>query len=1127
MKTVRKVVSAFLSVLIVVLTSAACLVPAVAEDLAGTCGDQVTWSFDETCGQLTISGTGPMKEYALMGVPYFHLMNRVQSLVVTEGVTSLSYAAFYFFQSMTSVQIAQSVTSIKASAFMNCSGLTSITIPGRIDFLQPSIFQGCTNLQTIKIPRVQNISSDAFVGCTGLKTVMLGSGLIQINAGTFPIDGPALTDVYYTGDQYQWRDIFIADRNGRLNEATKHYNASSYDITVSASSAEGGSAVANDITYLDNETVTLQAFPKSGYVFKGWYCGDSLCSTELTYSFQADAAPGHELVARFEKKQVYTVMAAAVPSTYGSVLDEDDASFSQGRFEEGQQVTLFALPNYGYKFDGWYVDGVKVCENQFYTFTVERETTLYAQFSEKKYTVSVSFEPSDCHAIVGGGGKYQQGTQATVTTHLLALYADAYRFYGWTDENSRIISEDMDYTFTVTKDVSLTAMYVKAMYDVSVVSAGNGSVDVGGYTGGFFEYDESVTVTAVPDAGYKLTGWFDEDGRCLSSSDSYTFTVRGDTVLTARFEKLNRYTVTLFCEFFEGSSYYTGEDNHDYGYVYGGGNYDYGDSVTVRAEPKAGFRFLFWCYENQYGTEVFLTRDAEYTFRIAEDLYVIGKNVYNLYAVFEPIEYYIYLTGMNFAERNWAVREYSYSDENATSGDGRYLYGESVTVTAVPDEHFYFEGWYRINWNLNWNIDSVDLVSNSPSYTFTVTDSDELYAFFYPIEYFVRVTTDESYCGTVSGDGGYSYGETAVVTAEPAEGCSFVGWFDTASGEKVSDDPVYEFTVTGDIRLRAEFRVDTCRITFDYNASSGYAMTTTQGIVDDKFRPGETADVTAVAYDGWHFVGWYEGTEKISDDVDYSFTVTRNITLTAVFESDTVQCTITALAAEGGTASGSGTYPQGALVTLTAVPAPGYAFAGWWYEDETYSIEVTDKAVYTFFLNGTYTLTAKFAPNGEKPWRFDPNSTLHIHETYNGVQFVTGLDPDDPWVSDYVETTGGWSFDVELNDCGCESTGAVLNIYNADGDLVESYAIVMFGDADGNSLIDGEDVMLIKDVVYGKVSFDWRNFDETDDFPQTYCADVNHDYTVDGQDVMMLKDSIGFLKPCNQNWDTDTDPLRL
>ena len=172
-------------------------------------------------------------------------------------------------------------------------------------------------------------------------------------------------------------------------------------------------------------------------------------------------------------------------------------------------------------------------------------------------------------------------------------------------------------------------------------------------------------------------------------------------------------------------------------------------------------------------------------------------------------------------------------------------------------------------------------------------------------------------------------------------------------------------------------------------------------------------------------------------------------------------------------------------------------------------------------VGGTVTVPA----SEEGGWRFSEDSTLHLHETYNGIQFVTGLDPDDPWVSDYVETTGGWTFDIEMNDRGCESTGAVLNIYNADGDLVESYVIVMFGDADGNSLIDGEDVMLIKDAVYGKGDFNWKNFDETDDYPQTYCSDINHDYTVDGQDVMMLKDCIGFFRPCNQNWNTDTDSL--
>ena len=145
-------------------------------------------------------------------------------------------------------------------------------------------------------------------------------------------------------------------------------------------------------------------------------------------------------------------------------------------------------------------------------------------------------------------------------------------------------------------------------------------------------------------------------------------------------------------------------------------------------------------------------------------------------------------------------------------------------------------------------------------------------------------------------------------------------------------------------------------------------------------------------------------------------------------------------------------------------------------------------------VSGSVTVTQAAEEGG---WRFSEDSTLHLIESVNEIQFVTGVDVDDPWVSSYVETTGGWRAEVEPNTHDCESTGAVLKIYDADDELVESYVIIVFGDADGNAVIDGEDVMLIKDVVNRMGNVEWMNYNDTDEFPQSFASDIDHNYTVD------------------------------
>ena len=61
------------------------------------------------------------------------------------------------------------------------------------------------------------------------------------------------------------------------------------------------------------------------------------------------------------------------------------------------------------------------------------------------------------------------------------------------------------------------------------------------------------------------------------------------------------------------------------------------------------------------------------------------------------------------------------------------------------------------------------------------------------------------------------------------------------------------------------------------------------------------------------------------------------------------------LAAENGTVTGAGTYPQGTAVTLTATANEGYYFVQW--------SDGTTDATYTFTLTQDTTLTAEFAAN--------------------------------------------------------------------------------------------------------------------------------------------------------------------
>ncbi len=75
----------------------------------------------------------------------------IKDLIIPNGVTSISDAAFEYCEGLTSVEISNSVTTIGKYAFRDCSGLTSITIPNSVTGISWAAFYNCDNLQKVII----------------------------------------------------------------------------------------------------------------------------------------------------------------------------------------------------------------------------------------------------------------------------------------------------------------------------------------------------------------------------------------------------------------------------------------------------------------------------------------------------------------------------------------------------------------------------------------------------------------------------------------------------------------------------------------------------------------------------------------------------------------------------------------------------------------------------------------------------------------------------------------------------------------------------------------------------------------------------------------------------------------
>ena len=138
----------------------------VVADESGSCGTGVTYSYTKRSGTLTIRGSGKMSNYGVASdVPWYSYRDRLKSLIIEDGVTSIGSYAFAECTRLTSVTIPNSVTRIGSYAFAECIFL-SVTIGNGVTNISSNAFDGCCGLSITwnakNYPAFSNYSDNPF-----------------------------------------------------------------------------------------------------------------------------------------------------------------------------------------------------------------------------------------------------------------------------------------------------------------------------------------------------------------------------------------------------------------------------------------------------------------------------------------------------------------------------------------------------------------------------------------------------------------------------------------------------------------------------------------------------------------------------------------------------------------------------------------------------------------------------------------------------------------------------------------------------------------------------------------------------------------------------------------------------
>ena len=282
-----------------------------------------------------------------------------------------------------------------------------------------------------------------------------------------------------------------------------------------------------------------------------------------------------------------------------------------------------------------------------------------------------------------------------------------------------------------------------------------------------------------------------------------------------------------------------------------------------------------------------------------------------------------------------------------------------ATLLANTAQYTYsFTGWYEGDTKISSDL-SLSVPNITANRTFTAIGARTLN------RYTLSFTITPTGAGTVSGGGTYDYGSSVKSTATPATGYNFTKWVDETGGESTTN-PYPGWEITKNRTIQAVFTIKSYSITlaaqFRIAETGDFTGGTTGGTVSGGGTVTHGTSVTAKATPatGYSFAGWYEGSNKVSDDASYTFSATGNRSLTARFQRQWFTVTFTA-GTGGSVAPTSARVEYGGEASSTATAATGYTFSGWSNGVKTAKLTVTNvtaNATYaaSFGIN-TYVIT--------------------------------------------------------------------------------------------------------------------------------------------------------------------------
>lgn len=229
-----------------------------------------------------------------------------------------------------------------------------------------------------------------------------------------------------------------------------------------------------------------------------------------------------------------TYTLTVLPSVGGSTTPMSGSY----QYASGGTVSILAVPDSGYNFDHWLIDGVSTSQNPA-SVTMNANHTVQAVFTPEtvdQYVLTV---------LIGAGkgvtdppvgdSSYPAGTSVTLT----ATPADTHLFSRWIVDGVSVYNSTV--TVVMNGNHVAEARFFRPVITIATTVGGTTSPAPGEYI-----EDKGTVVTVIPvrERGYRFSHWI-VDGSIQDTTFSISITVDRNRTLQAMFAKSVRYHIRI------------------------------------------------------------------------------------------------------------------------------------------------------------------------------------------------------------------------------------------------------------------------------------------------------------------------------------------------------------------------------------------------------------------------------------------------------------------------------------------------------------------------------------------------------------------------------------------------------